>query len=543
MLDQSKCPNHEVSNPDVKDKLVIDQILKLIKVNDIQKAQELFEQLSSIEAKREILLNQLITPKQVEEILSNDRGKNNIEVLNEQIILKLKLNCNELCQKSQDRVMSKVSEVEKRSEDLKDAMKQEKLKDYFKKTKYGILALSDTNTLDNIDSALDEVGSAVQKFANLNNQYLSDYEKAMQGISGALDIANAISTFLPSPFNLITPVLSNIFNLFLAEDSGPDNQDVIDAVQNGFETQRKFIQLEFQNQRRFISNRFAEQANLIRREFDKMEGFIKTEFAMSRMFILGQFVQMKDFIDGIFRERNIEKFEKMNNFASNLMEEFDERLAFAKGFDTKEISDVEVREINGMIEVLDNAQEVAQIRIFVLHKCFPELKSCNKNNLKGPCLFMIYMLTAIEKKRDITLLTIVNILQSTNLRDLIGGYMRVQESRKKRNKKWLQDIFLDKRVGCIITNQWHPDKWTPMSARIEVLEFINYTDPSLREEIEAFNSSDKMTYCRQLNSTVWWTGNYCEGTEFPRSNVSNRKVYTNKTFCYYHQASLLFYHV
>ena len=507
-LNSSAQPN------DIENKAFMEQILKHVQQNDMQKAQESFEKLLSIEAKREILLNQMITPKQVEELLSNDQGKNNIDVLNEEIIDKLKLNCNELCKKSQDKVLSKVSEVEKRSEDLKDAMKKEKLKNYFNKTRYGILAMSDTDSLDNVDSALDEVSNAIQKFADLNNQYLSDYDRAMLGISGALDIANGISTFLPPPFNIITPIASKIFNLFLIEDSGPDNQDVIDAIQNGFETQRNFIQSEFQKQRDFISDQFVGQANLIRRSFGQQAQLITREFDKTRLFMFGQFVQLRDFIEGRFRERVIEKFEEMNIFASVLLEEFAERFTFAQGFGTKEISDDEAREINGMIEILDNIKEVAEIRLFILHKCFPELKSCNKNNLKGPCLFMIYTLTAIEKQRDITLLTIINILQSTNLKNLIDGYLRIQKRRKEQNRNWLKDVFLDKRVGCIITNQWHPDKWTPMSAQKEVLDFINYTDPSLREEIEAFNSSDKMTYCLQLNSTVWWTGNECEGKEW-----------------------------
>ena len=82
--------NSSAQTNDIENKAIMEQILKHVQQNDMQKAQESFEKLLSIEAKREILLNQMITPKQVEELLSNDQGKNNIDVLLKATLIPIK---------------------------------------------------------------------------------------------------------------------------------------------------------------------------------------------------------------------------------------------------------------------------------------------------------------------------------------------------------------------------------------------------------------------------------------------------------------------
>ena len=326
--------------------------------------------------------------------------------------------------------------------------------------------MSTSEKIEKSFSAFSHVGSAVGKFIGASDGSLSGGERAVKIISGYLDVTNAISTFLPPPASMVTSTVSGIFNIFIGGDGGPSNQDVIDEVKKGFEEQKKFIQEEFHKQREF------------------MEELVKDEFSKHQLALF-------------------------ENSASALLEEISERLTFVQGF--VDLNDDEAGKIHDIVAILDNTQEVASFRLFIKNKCLPELIRCDKNDLKGTCLFMIYTLVTIEKQRDITLLIIINILQSTNLRKLNEGYLRVKARRKETNKIWLEEILLDKRVGCIVTNQWHSYEWKPKSAEDEVLDFMSYIDPTLRIDADGFKSGNKTTYCQQLNSDVWWTGKTCKG--------------------------------
>ena len=106
-----------VSNPKIQDKVTRSKILKHVQ-NDMPKAQELFGQLSSIEAKQETLLEKGIDPKHVDEFLSHDQSVDSIDVLNDKIIEKMNVNCDSVCQNSKQRALSKIDEVEKESDQI-----------------------------------------------------------------------------------------------------------------------------------------------------------------------------------------------------------------------------------------------------------------------------------------------------------------------------------------------------------------------------------------------------------------------------------------
>ena len=387
----------------------------------------------------------------------------------------------EVAEKTKYNLSAKKSEIKKIQNE--NANKRIKLKNYWKKMKSGIKGLSTSEKIDKSFTAISHVGTAIGKFMGASNSSLTGSQRALTITSGILDITNAISTFLPPPASLITSTVSGILNMFgLGGGGGPSNEKVIDEVKKGFEEQKNFIQEEFQKQKEFIEKKFMEQA-----------GLIKDEFAKNQRIEFEEFVQ------------------DMNIFASSLLEEISERFTFIQGFGSVDLNDNEAGKINDIVDILDNTQEVARIRLFIKQKCLPELIRCDNHDMKVPCLLMIYTLVTIEKQRDITLLTIINILQSTNFRNLNAGYLRVQAKRKEINKKWLRDVLLDQRVGCIITNQWLSNSWKPQSAQDEVLDFMSYIDPSLSTALRSFKSGNASTYCQQLNSGVWWTGKTCEG--------------------------------
>ena len=148
---------------------------------------------------------------------------------------------------------------------------------YWNQTKIGFTSLSDSAKLEKGLNAVSGVLSAIGKFTS---------NDPLQYVSGALDLVNEISVFLPPPASMVTSAISGIFSIFGLGGSDPSNQDVINSIQNGFKEQKSFISEEFVKQNEFIKTQFAEQNKFISNMLVEHNKFILQVHFMSFFFNL-----------------------------------------------------------------------------------------------------------------------------------------------------------------------------------------------------------------------------------------------------------------
>ena len=154
-----------------------------------------------------------------------------------------------------------------------------KTKAYFRDAKEGILSMSKTEALSKTADAVSKVSGAISKFQSGDT---------MKQISGALDIADTICSFLPPPASIISSTISGIFNLFVPQEPPMSNEELeesinnmineqTEAIGNMIDDQTKVIRELFSAQKSFILKEFKKQTELISKQFSKLEYTIQNE--------------------------------------------------------------------------------------------------------------------------------------------------------------------------------------------------------------------------------------------------------------------------
>ena len=375
-----------------------------------------------------------------------------------------------------------------------------------------------------------------ERFAGASNNFASGIGKIITAVKGSetvamdvtgavLDFANGIAAVLPPPASTVTGAFSSIFAIFGGGD--PSNQDVIDEVKKGFKEQRKFISSKFEEQKKFISGKFEEQNKFISSKFGEQTKIISTKIEEStktisrnikekfydqKMYLFEEFQRIHGLVGENFRQELIRKFDEMQSLASAILIKCGEQLAFLQGYDANDPRINELADsINGVVGILDETKDVSMLTDFIEKYCFPELKTCSSHELKATCLFLVQTYVIVEKQRDIVLFTAMNLLQSTSKAVQNEGYLRVQGERKTFRKTFLRNILMDKRVGCIMTNQWQSDKWQSKLSQKDVLQFIEYIDPELVDDLQEFKNGNKKDFCKQLDRDFYIGKDCMEG--------------------------------
>ena len=94
-------------------------------------------------------------------------------------------------------------------------------------------------------------------------------------VSGVLDVANALATFLPPPASAVTGALSGILGIF-GVGGGPSTEDVI---REEFQKMKDFTSRQFEKQTKVIAGEFADQKKFIKQEFEVQNDFIDQRIA------------------------------------------------------------------------------------------------------------------------------------------------------------------------------------------------------------------------------------------------------------------------
>ena len=304
---------------------------------------------------------------------------------------------------------------------------KKKAKNYLKKTKNGFLATSNPAKLEKGLKAVSNLVTGIEKLTTGD---------PLKVTSGVLDIANTIAEFLPPPASIVTGTLSGIFNIFGLGGSGPSNQDVIDEIKSGFKEQKSFIRTQFEKQQKFIT--------------DELNNLAFTEFKTE---------------------------------AVGLLDEIGEKLGFIETFIDGVDNDNVANSVRDEIDVLGQTKETSKLRSMIKETCVPQLTSCKDKEVKKTCLFLIHTVVTIEKYRYITVTNLINMLQSTNLRQLNGGYLKVQKRRKTKIKSWIDTTLLsDPTMSCIISYKMLTQYWTSKE-QLEIVDFINYIDPAFSTKL------------------------------------------------------------
>merc|ERR1712079_405865 len=128
--------------------------------------------------------------------------------------------------------------------------------------------MSKTDLVLKSTSAVSTVLGAVDKFGATNEDGSPD---ALKIVSGVADIGNAIATFLPPPYSVVTGVVSSFLSMFGA--GGPSTEQV---VKEEFQKMKKFAAKLFAEQRKFIE----EQTKFIAAKLEEQKRFIAEQTAI-----------------------------------------------------------------------------------------------------------------------------------------------------------------------------------------------------------------------------------------------------------------------
>ena len=173
-----------------------------------------------------------------------------------------------------------------------------------------------------------------------------------------------------------------------------------------------------------------------------------------------------------------------------------EKLTFVGAF-SEGVAYVDVaNRVANDIDVLGQTKDASELRTMIKESCVPRLTSC-KCEFKETCLILIHTLVTIEKYRDITMTNLINILQSTSLRQTNKGYLVVQNNRRNKLKSWIDTTLLsNEKIACTISYHRDTQYWPSKEHQLEVDDFITYIGLSLRSKFDNISESICQEHCR-----------------------------------------------
>ena len=109
--------------------------------------------------------------------------------------------------------------------------------------------------------------------------------------------------------------------------------------------------------------------------------------------------------------------------SKGLLREMEEKEAFIRTWEGKTLTDLEASNLNHLMDVFERTAETLESRDSFDSKCVHQLQarflSEEVKEFKKNCGFLIYNYLVIESYRNFILVTLMSLLQSTNLRRYI----------------------------------------------------------------------------------------------------------------------------
>ena len=292
---------------------------------------------------------------------------------------------------------------------------RDKLTLFVGKAKRGILGMSNTDKLSKSAEGTGLVLSAVAKFSSVDG--MSSLDTALTITSGVLDVVTAVSAFLPPPVSAVTPIISEIFGMFLP---GPPPAPSLEAIQGLFLEQQTFITNEFEKQKEFITE-----------EFDK---FTK---------------EINDFNEDLFSK---EFLRETKTDALALLDQVKEQYDYILPQANVILNEAEALDLDQHVSVMASTFHSARAKHAFTDRC-PDAFNDDENpdlnedenthlNTRKLCALLLETYFTIEKFRDITLSQLVVILENSPLENLVSGYLIIMDDRKNAMKTFVNEYLV-----------------------------------------------------------------------------------------------------
>ena len=370
--------------------------------------------------------------------------------------------------------------------------KREKMSLYADKVKRGVKGMANTDRLSKTAEGTGLVLNAASKFQSVSGD-MSSIDTALTITSGVLDIASAVSSFLPPPISTVTPIVSEIFNMFMP---GPPPQPTTTEVINKLTNE---IQTGFLEQETFITNQFQKQKAFIGEEFDKFTQ------------------EIKDFNEDLFSK---EFLRETKTDALALLDQVKEQYDYILPQANVILTEAEALDLDQHVSVMASTFHAARAKHAFTDRCpdaFLEYDNTDEAvNTRKLCALLLETYFSIEKFRDITLSQLVVILEKSPLRNLVSGYLMIMEDRKIVMKTFVNEYLVrgeDPENTALFCPLFQP-------CEISYSEYCPWSSDSQREGIQ-----DYLTFISPETKDVWSNVyNLCNVRTFGCTDNANCQV-------------------
>ena len=334
---------------------------------------------------------------------------------------------------------------------------------YREKVTRGLQGMANIDRLSKTAEGTGLVLSAASKFKSVDFGDMSSADAGLTITSGVLDIVSGLSSFLPPPVSTITPIISEMFNMFLP---GPPPMPSLEAIKGLFLEQQTFITNEFEKQKAFIAD-----------EFD-------------------QFTQeLMEFSEDIFSKEFLRET-KTDSLAllDQVKEQYDYILPQANVILTGD----EALDLDQHVSVMASTFHSARAKHAFTDRC-PDVFSKNDNtdeavNTRKLCALLLETYFSIEKFRDITLSQLIVILERSPLKNLVSGYLIIMDNRKTAMETFVSEYLLREE------DPENTDMFCPLFQPCEISYegYCPWISDAQRQGIE-----DYLTYISPESIDVW----------------------------------------
>ena len=321
--------------------------------------------------------------------------------------------------------------------------------------------MANTDRLSKTIEGTGLVLSAVSKFKSVDFDDMSSADAGLTITSGVLDIVSGLSSFLPPPVSTITPIISEMFNMFLP---GPPAMPSLEAIKGLFLEQQTFITNEFEKQKAFIAG-----------EFD-------------------QFTQeLMSFSEDIFSK---EFLRETKTDALALLDQVKEQYDYILPHANVILTEAEALDLDQHVSSMASTFHSARAKHAFTDRC-PDVFSKNDNtdeavNTRKLCALLLETYFSIEKFRDITLSQLIAILERSPLKNLVSGYLIIMDNRKTAMETFVYeyllreedpentDMFCPLFQPCEISYEGYCP-WISDAQRQGIQDYLNYISPESKD--------------------------------------------------------------
>ena len=350
--------------------------------------------------------------------------------------------------------------------------------------------MANTDRLSKTAEGTGLVLNAASKFQSVDFDDMSSLDTGLTIVSGVLDIASAVSAFLPPPYSAVTPTITGIFNMFLP---GPPPQPTTTEVINKLTHE---IQTGFLEQKTFITNQFKKQKEFIAEEFDKFTKEIN---------------EINDFNEALFSK---EFLRETKTDALALLDQVKEQYDYILPQGNAVLTEAEALDLDQHVSAMASTFHAARAKHAFTDRCPDAFLKNNSTdeavNTRKLCALLLETYFSIEKFRDITLSQLVVILEKSPLKNLVSGYLMIMEDRKTAMKTFVNEYLVTEEeqentaLFCLLFQpcEISYSEYCPWSSDIQregIKDYLTFISPGTKDvwsniynlcNIETFGCSD-----------------------------------------------------